>query len=60
MLLWFCITTEVLYRKTKTEFTSFEPVDWVVVIGCLLAILSQHWAYYNIYKPAKESKKKAN
>ena len=57
LILWLCMFGFI----TQADFTSPDNVNvakYFSVAGIILAALFQHWAYYNIYKPARERQKK--
>ena len=53
LVLWIIVATTVWESSAER---------WVKVAatgGCIIAALLQHWAYYNLYKRAKQNVKKA-
>jgi hypothetical protein len=56
LILWLCMFGFFM----RADFTSPENVKmakYFSLVGFILAALLQHWAYYNVYKPARDKQK---
>jgi len=60
LILWMSSLGFVLmFHLDGTGNTELIKAAWLPSIaGSILAALTQHWAYHNIYKPIKEEKKR--
>lgn len=57
LILWLMVVGSVIGIKQADDADMLMHHKYFCYAGVFLAALLQHWAYYKIYKPAKEKKK---
>jgi hypothetical protein len=47
MILWFAVAAQVVHRDLVTQPASANSLSTISIVGCILAALLQHCAYYD-------------